>query len=379
MAEIKKTFFVVTLLVLQIACLTTFSWGQPYGGGPGGGGYGGGSNTNPNNIKVLPSDYYGVYGPIIYSGTNCGIGGPAVTSVPGASITFMTLEINGVQVASATFPHDPNNPHSGRTLSAIFASTHFTDGTTVTWKLTAEDNLGNKNSKTHSGTVYNKAGIYVAPNFPSVSGAISAFQSMNHTINNSSGITGGLLAASAKTAFHFSGHGINDSPPRIGILEEGDDPEESTPEDIRNYKLDNDAPRCNIAFLGTCLASSTNEFAQTILNPTGMGSYGGTLINQAQVGWTMSVIVGNSDDYATLFWQSLADGDTADQARRKIVNAWIASPDDNEDEMFHLVTESNDEYGRFAHCWGDFYSTLGANRVYTGSSASMGWIRSSSH
>jgi hypothetical protein len=212
MAKVKRVFFVVALLVIQSACLTTLSWGQPNGYG-GQGGYGGGGSPypNPDYIRVIPSDYYNYMGQdMSYSGTNCVIGGPAVTGATGASITFMTLEVNGVQVASATFPHEPNNPHSGRTLNATFASTHFTDGASITWKLTAEDNLGNKNSKTHFGTVYNKAGIWVDPEFSTDEAFYvkSALQTMHHTVNvGSSGKSNILQSAYSSTSFHMGLHG----------------------------------------------------------------------------------------------------------------------------------------------------------------------------
>jgi hypothetical protein len=224
MAKVKRLFFIIALVSIQSAFLNALSWSQPNGyGGPGN------SGTNASHIHVQPSYYQ--YGPLFYRGTYCSAGGPAATDVPGAYITHMTLEFNGDVVASEGYGPDPDGTvHNSQTLSRIFASNHYPDGTALTWKLTATDNLGNTNSRTVSGTVYNKAVVYTRPSIQAAeyTPVVAAFQSMNYTVDNLSLLINGstppnpsendfYISTNLATALHFSGHGAkaqgNISPP----------------------------------------------------------------------------------------------------------------------------------------------------------------------
>jgi hypothetical protein len=380
MAKVKKLFFIVALVSLQSAFLTALSWSQPNGYSGGQGGYVGGGSPypNPDYIKVIPSDYYGSYGPVFYSGTNCRVGGPAVTGAPGAYIASMKLEIEGEVVASNTWGPDPDGTiHNGRSLNATFASTHFADGKSLTWKLTATDSKGNTNSKTHSGTVYNRASVYTRPGSGAIASAAAtaALQAMNHSIvvpsNTKVSILGSL---SNTTAFHFGGHGSEY--PQIFVGEPDyidpadnmpvfDESHAIFPDDVGNFTFSN-SYKFNIVFLNSCHAANTNDFAQAFLNP--QNNNGGYLVNQALVGWSETISTGTSPNSpnvlcAKAFWENLRDGGTADSARLEMVK--IVRPDlDNEPLYMRRA---------IAPCWGDRNATLGKDRAYTTDGTTKGW------
>ena len=305
------------------------------------------------------------------SGTNCHMGGYVAS--PYSNLTSVTVTIGGEQITPSSFIP---GIYGGYTYNITFASTHFANGTNLTIKVTATNALGETNSITASSppTVYNVATIYgrnewEIPSTASSAGTAPAKNNllyMKHDVSRTVTFKGwaaqDILADIVPcTAFYVNTHG-NYIPTILFIsdLDEITGSEESIyPADVgsqRSVAYNQGLPPVNIAFIDACWTGKDNAFADAFLYP--FTDYQAT--DQAEIGWAIETAVGKTNVDSTAFWNALASGLTAKQARDKTVFVYLGKA---------LAPGET----QILNCYGDFNATL--QGAYTGTEMGMNQTR----
>lgn len=262
--------------------------------------------------------------PLWFSGTNCDACGIAGTNTPGAWINHVQLLINGTVVRDVFYPSPSPFPAQP---SAVFDSTHFADGSSITITIKAWDSAGGYNEASNSAPAYNKA--YVFGNVVPGSGGIGTLQrgyyaaqmiaghfgSANHAVDPASPTTAVNQRKSAilnkikwATAFAAYTHG---DPGLIGdSATNNPDGDWVTSSEIYNKRITKTAsePPYNFVLIDACSVGITDS----ISNAFGVGtSYGPNPPDRAFLGWTTTML-DNPDlnSWTNRLFQRLLAGDS---------------------------------------------------------------------
>lgn len=336
------------------------------------------------NCQVLA---YGAQMPNYFSATYCHASG-SFASTDG-TIVWAALSIGGTMVKE--WPESSFNgfgPPVPTGLSAIFDSTHFSDGQSVQIKIEARDSLGHYGYAQASAPVYNRGTAYGRNDFETTSGgagtpaAVGAMQAANYAIEahvTTIGWTAAQILADIDpaTAFYVNTHGEFDgsNPYFTSDLDEVSSSENIyarfvDPEvlSVRQAAVGTGTPPRNsgsppvtVAFVDACVTGSVNEFAAAFLWP--YQTENGWTVDQSEVGWSIYTKISATTATQERFWDCLADGYTVDYARDEalVVYASITGDTVTADTM---------------PVWGDFATTFhGVYRGINDLNPSTNWYR----
>lgn len=126
--------------------------------------------------------------------------------------------------------------------------------------------------------------------------------------------------------------------------------------------FNNGRPPVNLAFIDACLTGLTNEFAWALLVPYYSAYNQNWCENQCEVGWRLLTALDATSATGSAFWEALAGGATAHEARDKASDAYYDS-----------IQEPRQDPRATLSVWGDYYTWLYGLYTYGDSIASGFW------
>lgn len=318
--------------------------------------------------------------PVTFSGTNCGCSGAVTTDV--GYITSARLSVGGNIVARYNYQQGEPT-HTSVLLTCGFASTHFANGP-LQLQVEGSNSQGESDaSERDPDQVYNKGVVFVRWDFnlgqnPSHYNKVrQELQAMNHPCQGWAdywSATHVLPLIPPGTAFHVSSHGnVMTGPPPPGIhqaFQEAVQPPgdsgwiKDSQVQVKVQEKTGDPPNYppyHVVFVNSCSSAGSGN---TMAAAFGIPITGGT--NQAFIGWKHDEQITVGVTFANYFWEELNQNRTVWGARREAYGrmGWEKNPPEEQ----HRVV-----------IWGDQWTTLDTNRVYTGTdqAAPNGWYNSS--
>lgn len=315
---------------------------------------------------ALPSD---TGAPLYFSGTNCRVHFHVEVVAPTHGITNVKLIIGGMTTINEDFPVG-GGPHPVYRASVdravMFDSTEFESGSTITVRVEATDTDDETSVEEIEVSVNNGCTLYGLNSFESQSGGAGSniwagivpglgYNLIAH--ENGSGWSANDLLADfgPATVFYVGTHGTSsyildsyldpiyavDDPPHqsdpnffstrkdwVGLLAYGPPPFNSSAK-----------PMINLAYFDCCLTGADTLFEEgTLWMYLNYYSY---LEDQAEFGYKIEIpAAGIIEDLAQTFLDSMADGDTCEEARQLVeesivANGWetLFTPDYSEGDL----------------------------------------------